>query len=311
LASAATVTAAATRTPTTGSASGSILFSRFNEKDENWEIVAINPGKRALDVVHSDATQPATSLNGRLLAYHAEVEEAEGLHVLNLATGEDVRVTIFREDVTPDWAPDNLRFVFPSQRAGDRRWQIYIAWADAKGDAIALAEGRTPAWSPDGDLIAFHSADAQGNNPGLYLISPEGGPVVRLTHDESDRAPAWSPECTATGSLALTDEDISATPSVGSDNSSCQIAFMSSRDGNWEIYLINVLSRELTRLTRSTGNDGLPTWSPDGGHIAFVSDRDGTWGVYTMPAAGGKATRVADWSDEFTDWLVERIDWVR
>jgi len=86
---------------------------------------------------------------------------------------------------------------------------------------------------------------------------------------------------------------------------------MSSRGGNWEIYLIDVFSRELTRLTRSTGNDGLPTWSPDGTHIAFVSDRDGTWGVYTMPAAGGKATRVADWSDEFTDWLVERIDWVR
>jgi hypothetical protein len=33
--------------------------------------------------------------------------------------------------------------------------------------------------------------------------------------------------------------------------------------------------------------------------------------VYTMPATGGTAVRVADWSDEFSDWLVERIDWVR
>jgi TolB protein len=86
---------------------------------------------------------------------------------------------------------------------------------------------------------------------------------------------------------------------------------MSSQAGNWEIYSINVLSGTLTRLTRASGNDGLPTWSPDGKYLAFVSDRDGSWGIYMMPASGGKATRVADWSDEFSDWLVERIDWVR
>jgi TolB protein len=86
---------------------------------------------------------------------------------------------------------------------------------------------------------------------------------------------------------------------------------MSSQAGDWEIYVIDVPSGKLTRLTRSSGNDGLPTWSPDGSHIAFVSDRDGSWGVYTMPATGGKAVKVADWSEDHADWLVERIDWVR
>jgi len=310
IAGAATITATTTSSPTTGAASGSILFTRFNEKDANWEIVAVTPGTRVATTVLGDATQPAGSPNGQLLAYHAEVDEAEGLHVLNTSTGDDVRVTTFREDITPDWAPDNLRFVFPSQRAGDRRWQIYIGWADAKGNPVVLVEGRTPAWSPDGTLIAYQGADAQGNNPGLYLISPEGGPTVRLTQDESDRSPAWSPSCVK-GKVTLTNEGISTTPTTGSSGDSCSIAFMSSRDGDWEIYIIDVASGTLQRLTKSTGNDGLPTWSPDGRQIAFVSDRDGRWGVYTTPATGDKAVKVTDWSDEFNDWLLERIDWVR
>ena len=310
IAGAATITATTTSTQTASAASGSILFSRFNEKNATWEIVTISPAASVPSVILGNATQPAGSPNGRLLAYHAELAEAEGLHVLDTSSGEDVRVTTFREDVTPDWAPDNLRFVFPSQRAGDRRWQIYIGWADAKGDPVVLVEGRTPAWSPDGELIAYQGADAQGNNPGLYLISPDGGPVARLTQDESDRSPAWSPSC-AKGKVTVTDQGIGATTAADPSGDICQILFMSSREGDWEIYAIDVASGTLNRLTRSTGNDGLPTWSPDGSQIAFVSDRDGSWGVYTMPATGGRAVKVADWSEEHPDWLLERIDWVR
>jgi TolB protein len=306
----ATVTATTASTATTGAPSGSVLFSRFNEKNATWEIVSVAPGARAPTVILGDATQPAGSPNGNFLAYHAEVDEAEGIHVINLSTGEDVRVTTFREDVTPDWAPDNLRFVFPSQRSGNRRWQIHIGWVDAKGDPIVLVDGRTPSWSPSGDVIAYQGTDAEGNNPGLYLISPEGGPVARLTQDESDRTPAWSPDC-ARRRVTVTDGEISTTPATVSSGDGCQIAFMSSHAGDWEIYVIDVLSGSLRRLTRSTGNDGLPTWSPDGEYIAFVSDRDGSWGVYTIPASGGRAVKVADWSEEHADWLVERIDWVR
>jgi TolB protein len=86
--------------------------------------------------------------------------------------------------------------------------------------------------------------------------------------------------------VTVTGEGISATPASASSGESCQISFMSSRAGDWEIYVIDVLSGSLKRLTRSTGNDGLPTWSPDGEYIAFVSDRDGSWGVYIMPALG-------------------------
>jgi TolB protein len=304
------VTATAVSTPTVYAAGGSILYSRYNQKDLRWEIVSAGPGKGSAALALSDATQPSVSFNGQLLAYHSEVDESEGLHVQNLATGEDVRATTYREDVTPDWAPDNQRFVFPSQRSGDRRWQIYIGWADGKGDAVPLVDGRTPAWSPEGTLIAYQGADAQGNNPGLYLISAEGGSSVRLTQDESDRTPAWSPAC-ARAKLSITDQEITAPSAPAAISSNCQIAFMSTRSGDWEIYTVDVPGGRVTRLTNSPTNDGLPVWSPDGKQIAFVSDQDGSWGIYIMPASGGRAVRVADWGEDHTDWLIERITWAR
>jgi TolB protein len=304
-----TVTATTGTTQTTFSTTGSILFSRFNAKDSRWEIVAITSGGDDPVLVLRDATQPAASPNGEFLAYHPEMAEAEGLYVLDVDTGKDTRVTTFREDITPDWAPDNQRFVFPSQRSGDRRWQIYIGWADGKGEPVPLIEGRTPAWSPDGTLIAYQGTDAQGNNPGLYLISSEGGPIARLTQDESDRAPAWSPNCPRR-ILEVSNQGIDVTIPSDSERT-CHLAFMSSRSGNWEIYVTELVSGTLTQLTRSAGNDGLATWSPDGSQLAFVSDRDGSWGVYVMPATGGGAIKVADWGEEHTDWLVERLSWVR
>jgi TolB protein len=149
-----------------------------------------------------------------------------------------------------------------------------------------LVDGRTPAWSPDGTQVAYQGTDPQGNNPGLYLVDAGGGPSTRLTDHESDRAPAWSPD--------------------GS-----RIAFMSSRDGRWQLYVVDTQGGALQPLAQSGGNDGLPVWSPDGSQIAFVSDRDGTWGVYVTPAAGGQATRVADWGGSRKDWLIERISWRR
>jgi TolB protein len=223
------------------------------------------------------------------LAYHSEENESGGIHIRELATGNDVRLTKYAEDVTPDWAPDNVQLAFPSQRAGDRQWRIYLDWANrTEGESELIGEGRTPGWAPDGTRLAYQG-DNQGNNPGLYVLELNRNSATQLTDHEADRAPAWSPACR--------------------NASTCQIAFMSSRAGSWQIFLVDVASGVIQQLTQANGNSGLPTWSPDGSHIAFVSDRDGSWGVYVMPIAGGGATKIADWPGAREDWLVERLSW--
>ena len=50
-----------------------------------------------------------------------------------------------------------------------------------------------------------------------------------------------------------------------------QIAFVSQRDGNYEIYVMNADGSNQTSLTQNPVSDEQPVWSPDGRQIAFVS----------------------------------------
>lgn len=71
-----------------------------------------------------------------------------------------------------------------------------------------------------------------------------------------------------------------------------KIAFVSYRDGNMEIYVMNADGSGVTRLTNHPGSDAHPAWSPDGRKIAFQSDRDGNSEIYVMNADGSGVTRL-------------------
>jgi Tol biopolymer transport system component len=64
------------------------------------------------------------------------------------------------------------------------------------------------------------------------------------------------------------------------------IAFVSERDGNGEVYVMDADGSNPTNLTNNAAWDVYPAWSPDGTRIAFVSDRDGSYEIYVMDADG-------------------------
>ena len=80
-----------------------------------------------------------------------------------------------------------------------------------------------------------------------------------------------------------------------------QIAFVSHRDGNAEIYLMDVNGGNQRNLTNNRHNDFQPAWSPDGKRIVFVSNRDGHFignrpvsEVYVMDANGKNQQRLTN-----------------
>ena len=85
--------------------------------------------------------------------------------------------------------------------------------------------------------------------------------------------------------LNLTDSTATDYNPVWSPDGS-KIVISSDRDGNYELYLIDLASNQQTRLTDNPGFDGQPTWSPDGKWIAFASEVDGNTDIYAIELDG-------------------------
>jgi TolB protein len=85
------------------------------------------------------------------------------------------------------------------------------------------------------------------------------------------------------------------------------IAFQSSRDGNFEIYVMNMDGSEPRRITNSPSNDISPSLSPDGTTIVFASDRSGNWEIYTVRTQGAepKALTSGQGSNSAPSWTKE------
>lgn len=66
-----------------------------------------------------------------------------------------------------------------------------------------------------------------------------------------------------------------------------------------DLYSKPVDGRVVTQLTSVSGDDAMPSVSPDGTRLAFASNRSGNWDIYVMPVTGGPAVQVTtDSGDE-------------
>ena len=84
----------------------------------------------------------------------------------------------------------------------------------------------------------------------LFFYIPQQLPLTRLTYGEwDDTSPALSPEGT-------------------------RVAFASNRNGTWDLYILNLISGDITRVTNSPEYESAPSWSPDNQWLACEIYRD-------------------------------------
>jgi len=128
----------------------------------------------------------------------------------------------------------------------------------------------TPAWSPDGEKIAFTSF--RRGAPDIEILSRvDRRPAPFERAGGTTTTPAWSPD--------------------GS-----KMAFATSRDGsNTEIYVAEWNGKNMRRLTVTKAVNVSPTWNPRTGHeIAFTSDRNGSPQIYIMDDDGTNVKRLVE-----------------
>ena len=73
-----------------------------------------------------------------------------------------------------------------------------------------------------------------------------------------------------------------------------RIVFTSNRDGDWDIYSMDVNGENLLQLTDHPASDEVPACSPDGRRIAFMSERDGSPDLYVMDSGGNNVIRLTN-----------------
>ncbi|MGE0188928.1 MAG: Tol-Pal system beta propeller repeat protein TolB [Steroidobacteraceae bacterium] len=142
----------------------------------------------------------------------------------------------------------------------NQRYKLTVADADGVNPRVVANSSEpimSPAWSPDGQSLAYVSFE--GKAASIYVQTIATGERIKVSARAGiNGAPAWSPDGKK---LALT---------------------LSRKDGDVDVYTLELASQVLTRMSFDPGIDTEPSWSLDGRKLYYTSDRSGSPQIYEV-----------------------------
>lgn len=166
-----------------------------------------------------------------------------------------------RSDELPNWKPDGRWVVFSSQYL-----PFYDLYMINETERVQLTfrgtyqHNMSPAWHPTESKIAYHTFETVYNGEIMLMdiINGGPGPETRLTFNEChDGGVAWSPDGN-------------------------QLAFYSNRNGQMDIYTMDINGENIKQLTTNPHADLMASWSPNGKSVIYHSKRDGNGEIYQI-----------------------------
>jgi TolB protein len=152
----------------------------------------------------------------------------------------------------------------------DRLYTLVVSDTDGENQFTIMESTdpiMSPAWSPDSRELAYVSFE--GDAATIYVQTLRSGNRIKVSSRAGiNGAPAFSPDGRK---LVVT---------------------LGGLGGNLDIYVLDLATRQFSRLTRHRAIDTEGTWAPDGRSIYFTSDRSGGPQVYRIEVGGGTAERV-------------------
>ena len=151
-----------------------------------------------------------------------------------------------------------------------RNYTLVISDSDGENEQIVLESKdpiMSPAWSPDSRMLSYVSFE--GNMSTIYVQNLRTGNRRKISELPGiNGSPAFSPDGRK---LVLT---------------------LGGSDGNLDIHVLDIATRNLKRLTYNRSIDTEATWAPNGEEIYFTSDRGGSPQIYKMKLNSDRASRV-------------------
>lgn len=234
---------------------------------------------------------PTISPNGDKIAFLSDRRGTQSVYVMSAVDGKIINTVIkgqrsesFEELhwLRPgmSFSPDGKKLVLTA-KSGEKD-AIYIAdirSGDTEKFELNLDGAFTTSWSPDGEKVAFVGNNSQQSD--IFIIHLQDGRLEQLTDDIfTDDQPSWSADSKQI--LFVSDrKNYLRADQIPSDFNMVEHDY-ATRD----VYMVDVTTREVIRITDTPWQESNPIFSPDGKTIAYCSMKNGISNLFLHPRDG-------------------------